>query len=119
GGKVRTAKLLEHLRPDFDVTLVSNVEPLVDDPHLGEARRLCAELIAVPWVEAPKDGLRYFASVLRHLASPYPISVARDYSAPFAGRVQSLDMTGGFDLLVCDFVQPSINLNGVRACPRL
>ena len=119
GGKIRTAKLLEHLGRDFDITLVSNVEHAVDGPHLPAARRLCADLVAVPWSEVPKHGPRFYAEILRHALGPNPVSVARDYSAPFAARVRGLAREGRFDLLVCDFVQPSINLAGVTGCPML
>jgi sugar transferase (PEP-CTERM/EpsH1 system associated) len=119
GGKIRTAKLVEHLSRDFDVTLVCNVEHPVDDPYLSQARRLCAEFVPVPWKEPTKYGVRFYADVLRYLASRHPVSVARDYSPPFAARVHALAAEGRFDVLVCDFVQPSINLRRVTGLPIL
>jgi sugar transferase (PEP-CTERM/EpsH1 system associated) len=119
GGKIRTGKLLEQLGREFDVTLVTNVERPKDDPYLSEAARLCAELVPVPWTEIAKYSMRFYADVVRRACSRYPVSVAGDYSAPFAARVQTLAGEGRFDLLVCDFVQPSINVRDVQGCPVL
>src|SRR5882672_7615559 len=119
GGKIRTSKLLEQLSQDFDITLVSNVERPKDEPYLPETRRLCAEFIAVPWTEAPKGGLRFYLRVLRHVGSRYPVSVVFDYSPLFATQVAALVRERRFDLLVCDFVQPSVNLRDVDGCPVL
>jgi len=119
GGKIRTAKLLEKLSRDLDITLVSNVEHAKDAPWVAQARRLCTEFHAVPWREAPKDTSRFYLNVLRWVFSRYPVGVAGDYSAPFAATIRSLLRSSRHDLIVCDYLQPSINLRGITGYPTL
>ena len=119
GGKIRTARLLEHLGREIDITLISNVEHPKDDPYLGDVQKLCARFEPVPWREVPKRSPRFYARVIRRLASRYPVSVAGDYSRPLAERIRACLTRDRFDLLVCDFVQPSINIDDRVDCPML
>jgi|GEM_PF-39802 len=119
GGKIRTGMLLEHLRSDLDVTLVSNIEPGKDGPHLGRVDRLCVEFHGVPWREPTKYSLGFYWRVARRLFSRYPVTVINDYSAPLAAALRDLVSTRHYDLIVCDFVQPSLNLHGIAGPPRL
>ena len=48
GGKIRTSQTLRHLREVFDITLVSNVDPKQDIPHLDQMASLCHEFHPVP-----------------------------------------------------------------------
>src|SRR5690242_3556681 len=43
GGKIRTAKLLEHLQTWFDITLVGHFDPGGDGPWLEDVNRVCTE----------------------------------------------------------------------------
>jgi sugar transferase (PEP-CTERM/EpsH1 system associated) len=119
GGKIRTARLLEHLSQRLDITLVSNVEHPKDDRYLAEVHRLCARFEPVPWEEVAKGSLRFYGQVLRRLGSRYPVGVAGDYSPPLAERIRACLARERYDLLVCDFVQPSINLGEGVDCPVL
>lgn len=110
GGKIRTARLLEQLNKRLDITLISNVEHPKDDPYLADIGKLCARFEPVAWQEAPRGSARFYARVIWRLASRYPVSVAGDYSRPFAERIQKCLARERYDLVVCDFVQPSINL---------
>jgi len=119
GGKIRTARLLEQLSRRLDITLVSNVEHPKDDPYLSEVGKLCARFEPVSWQEAAKGSPRFYAQVLRRVASRYPVSVANDYSPPLAERIRACLARDRYDLLVCDFVQPSVNLGAGIDCPVL
>jgi polysaccharide biosynthesis protein PslH len=119
GGKIRTARLLEQLARSLDLTLVTNVEPPKDDPYLPPLAAMGVRVEAVPWQEVPKGTPRFYANVLRRLTSRYPVSVAGDYSPPFAERIRACLARGRWDLIVCDFVQPSVNLDEPLPCPVL
>ncbi len=119
GGKIRTGKILEQLKDTFDITLVSSVERARDDRYLGEVGRLCHEFHGVPWTEVPKYTPRFYGSVLRRTLSRYPVTVIGDYSRPFAAKLEELAATNRYDLLVCDFLQPSINFRGISGYPTL
>lgn len=119
GGKIRTARLLEQLSKRLDITLISNVEPGKDDRYLTDVHKLCARFEPVPWRETRKGTPRFYAQVLRRLSSRYPVSVAGDYFPPLAKRIRACLARDRYDLLVCDFVQPSVNLDREIDCPVL
>jgi glycosyltransferase involved in cell wall biosynthesis len=119
GGKIRTGKLLEKLRDRFEISLVSHVEHPKDDPHLPAMRSLCADLHLVPWRPVDRTSWRFYVGVLRRIASRHPVAVANDYSAPFARAIRALLHQRRHDLLVCDFLQPSINLPAAVGVPQL
>ncbi|MGH7392428.1 MAG: glycosyltransferase [Candidatus Rokuibacteriota bacterium] len=119
GGKIRTGMLLEHLSREFEITLVSNVEPSKDDPHIRRVGRLCADFHGVPWHEVPKYSLAFYATVLRRLLSRYPVTVINDYSKPLATTIADLLAARPYDLVVCDFLQPALNVRGITGHPIL
>ncbi len=119
GGKIRTGMLLEHLSRDLEITLVSNVDPARDAPHIRRVDRLCAEFHGVPWREVTKYSAVFYATILRRLLSRYPVTVINDYSKPLATTLARLVATHRYDLVVCDFVQPSLNLRGIAGPPAL
>jgi len=111
GGKIRTARLLEQLSRRLDITLISNVEHPKDDPYLADVGKLCARFEPVAWQETRKGSLAFYGRVLQRVASRYPVSVAGDHSRPFAERIRACLARDRYDLVVCDFVQPSINID--------
>jgi glycosyltransferase involved in cell wall biosynthesis len=119
GGKIRTGKLLEYLRQVFDVTLISNVESPKDDPYVSQVGKLCSEFYSVPWKEVKKYSLAFYLRVLRRMFSRYPISVITDFSPDLKRTLHEVLAKGGYDLLICDFLQPSINCVDVRNIPTL
>lgn len=114
GGKIRTGKILEQLRREFDVTLITNVESPKDDPYLPEVRNLCSDFRAVPWKEIPKYSLRFWLRLLVKSLSRIPIAVSNDYSKDLERTLLETLQEKKPDLLVCDFLQPSINCRKVR-----
>jgi glycosyltransferase involved in cell wall biosynthesis len=119
GGKIRTGKLLEQLKSVFDITLVSNVESPKDDVYLNQVERLCANFYPVPWKETKKYSFRFYLKVLRSVFSRYPFTVINDYSKDLEAGLLHLSTSTRFDLLICDFLQPSLNFRGLTGTPTL
>src|SRR5262245_54387686 len=80
GGKIRTGKILEHLKNIFDITLVSNLESPKDDKYLEQIKNLCADFYGVPWQESRKYSFKFYLKVLLAMFSRYPFTVINDYS---------------------------------------
>lgn len=117
GGKIRTGKTLEYLRNIFDVTLISNIEIPKDQDYVGFAKNLCAEFHPVPWKEFRKYSIGFYLKVLLRSFSRYPVTVINDYSKDLEGILQRLLRQDKYDVVVCDFLQPSINCLNVRGIP--
>jgi polysaccharide biosynthesis protein PslH len=119
GGKIRTGKLLEKLSDLLNITLVSNVESRKDDAYLNQIGKLCAEFYPVPWKEAKKYSFRFYFKLLLAMFSRYPFTVISDYSRDLEVAVLRLTTSKRFDLLVCDFLQPSLNVREINGIPKL
>ena len=119
GGKIRTAKLLEQLCREFELTFVCNVEHPKDDPYLDQARKICSAFHPVPWREVSKGSATFYARILARLWSRYPIIVLNDYSSDLEAALHRLLAQGHYDLVICDFLQPSLNLRRVTGYPTL
>ncbi len=113
GGKIRTSQMLRRLCEVFDITLVSHVDPVRDVPHLGEMDALCTEFHPVFRRTARKYSAAFYLKVSARSFSRYPIIVLNDYSRATVAKLRELLTTRSYDLLVCDFLQPTINLWGL------
>jgi sugar transferase (PEP-CTERM/EpsH1 system associated) len=80
-------------------------------------REVCTDVIAIPRSDPPKGSWRFYVDAARHLASPLPYAVEKYRSPAFARRLRGLLAERAFDLIVCDFLFPAINMPGVLPCP--
>ena len=119
GGKIRTSQMLRRLRDVFDITLVSHVHPVRDAQHVDQMRPLCNEFHPVFRSTARKYSLLFYLKVLIRSLSRYPVIVVNDYSRQTVNTLRDLLARHRYDLLVCDFLQPTINLWGLQRPPTL
>lgn len=117
GGKIRTGKMLEALHRLLDVTFIANVEHPKDDPYLEAATRVCARFVPVPWQEVTRESWRFYARVLSRLGSRLPIGVINDYSPELERALTRELARSQYDVVVCDFLQPSLNLRKLTGYP--
>src|SRR5512143_2696987 len=110
GGKLRTWHLMRHLARTHEITYLSFAEPNTPHECIDGMRVVCARVETVTRAEVAKGGLRFYADVLRYLVDPFPYAIAKYRSPEFAGRVRDLLAAERFDLLVCDFLVPAVNL---------
>jgi glycosyltransferase involved in cell wall biosynthesis len=114
GGKIRTSRTLRRLRDLFDITLVSYVDPQREIAHVGQMDTLCHEFHAVPRATVRKYSAAFYLKVLAYSLSPYPVAVLNDYSRAAVGLLRELLAARRYDLLVCDFLQPTLNLRSLQ-----
>jgi sugar transferase (PEP-CTERM/EpsH1 system associated) len=117
GGKLRTWHLMRHLAQRNHITCISFAEPAQLAQHREGMKAVCAELVAIPRREGTKEGLRFYASVVRHLLDPVPYAVAQYRSRRYRRAVRHALESGRFDRVVCDFLVPAVNLPDRLPCP--
>jgi sugar transferase (PEP-CTERM/EpsH1 system associated) len=117
GGRLRTWHLMRHLAPRHEITYLAFREPQQPAADAEGMREVCAEVIAIPREESAKGSWRFYAEVARHLASPLPYAVGKYRSREFARKLRELLSTRTFDLIVCDFLFPAVNLPKTLPCP--
>ncbi|HUK34545.1 MAG TPA: hypothetical protein VLV86_11570, partial [Vicinamibacterales bacterium] len=116
GGRLRTWHLLRHLARRHDITYLSFAEP-GQEPGADGMREVATRVLTVPRRDPAKRSLLFYMDAARYLANPLPYAVAKYRVRAYASQVESLLREQPFDLLVCDFLVPAINLPKTLPCP--
>ena len=117
GGKLRTWHLLRNLASRHELTYLGFASADQRQEDVDGMRAVAHEVHVVPRVKAAKGSLRFYAGAALHLFDPLPYAVGKYRSRAFRGRVDELLATRRFDLIVCDFLVPAVNLPRRLPCP--
>src|SRR5689334_3323829 len=111
GGKIRTYEMLRQLRREHDLTYLTLAFP-DDAPDAAErATEYCHRLVTVPHRLRPKAGAGFYGELLGNLISPLPLSLARYRSAAMRRAITNELARSPYDLIVCDFLTPGVNMS--------
>lgn len=110
GGRIRSYQMLRCLLKDHEIVYVCLDDGLSSAEAHEKAREYCSELVTVPFRPAKKSSAAYALALLRNLISKQPYAVSRYRSDLQRRRVTELARHA--DLLVCDFLAPSLNISG-------
>ena len=78
---------------------------------------VAARVETIPRAEPPKGTLRFYADAALHLVDPLPYAVGKYRSRRFRATPRDLLAKSTFDLIVCDFLFPAVNLPRRLPCP--
>jgi len=108
GGRIRTYHMLRHLCNSHRVTYVTLDDGTADADAPQRALEYCHELVAVPFRTAPKRSLTFYRELLANAFSQLPYAIAK-YNVPaFAAAIRQAARNA--DVVVCDFLFPSVNV---------
>jgi polysaccharide biosynthesis protein PslH len=119
GGKLRTWHVMRHLAARHDITYLSFEDATQTDADRRGMREVCSRLETVPRSDAPKGTWRFYAGAAGYIVDQSPYAVAKYRSAAYRVRIEQLLATGRYDLVVCDFLPPVVNLPARLACPSI
>ena len=117
GGKLRTWHLMRHLARRHDITFLSFADPGTTAADREGMREVCVDLHLVPRRDPAKGTLAFYADAGRRLFDPLPYAAGKYRSAEYRARVAALLASGRFDLVVCDFLVPAVNMPAALPCP--
>lgn len=125
GGKLRTWHLMRHLARRHEITYLAFAERdqlTPDGARLRPAleagmREVAARVDTIPRSDPPKGSLRFYAGAAVHVVDPLPYAIAKYRSAAFRRKLNALLRDTAFDLIVCDFLFPAVNLREHLPCP--
>lgn len=117
GGKLRTWHLMRHLARRHEITYLAFKEPGQPAANVDGMREVAARVETVTRAEPPKGSLAFYADAAMHLVDPLPYAVGKYRSRAFKARLRALLDTNLFDLVVCDFLFPAVNLPRRLPCP--
>ena len=119
GGKLRTWHIMRELAKQHDITYLSFADPSQTAAEHDGMREVCRRLETVPRTDAAKGTARFYFDAARYLIEPGPYAVAKYRSDAFRQRLTSLLLSESFDLVVCDFLVPAINMPDHPPCPAI
>ena len=108
GGKIRTYYMLRELMQRHHVTYLALDDGTASPDATDRAAEYCHDLIRVPHRTSSKFSLRFFAELVRNLGSPLPYAVEKYRSSAFWTQIAREQMKA--DVVVCDFLFPSVNV---------
>jgi sugar transferase (PEP-CTERM/EpsH1 system associated) len=117
GGKLRTWHLMRHLARHHEITYLAFKEPGQPQADVDGMREVAAHVETVVRSEPTKGTLRFYADAAMHLVDPLPYAVGKYRSAEYRRRLDALLSNQSFDLIVCDFLFPAVNLPKTLPCP--
>ena len=110
GGKLRTYHMLRALRAGNHVTFLALCSP-EQRAATEKAGEYSDAQVWIDWQETPKRSGRFFAELGANLVlSNLPYVISKYRSSEMAKAIRQYDIAREFDLIVCDFLTPSINL---------
>ncbi|HZT75637.1 MAG TPA: glycosyltransferase [Vicinamibacterales bacterium] len=117
GGKLRTWHLLRHLAARHDVTFLAFAEPDTPRADIEGMHEVARRVETVTRADAPKGSLRFYADAAMHVVDPLPYAVSKYRSRAYRSTLSTLLRDTPFDLVVCDFLFPAVNLPDRLPCP--
>lgn len=110
GGRIRTYQMLRELKKEHRVTYVALHDPRVSDQPVTFAQEYCHELITVPHRVAFRGTQRFLWQVVQNMVSSLPFPVWRCRSKGMRRVVANELLSGHYDVVVCDFLFPFVNV---------
>ena len=109
GGRIRSSQIFERLARIHDLTILCFTTSADRPEHLAQMRGCGSEIETIPWKETAKFSPGFYAELAASLASSLPYTVLKYRSVAMQQRIRARLATGQYDLLLCDFLQPSVN----------
>lgn len=109
GGKIRTYNMLRELKQDHTITYLTLDEGSNEETRLL-ASEYCHELVRVPHRNRAKFSPGFYGEIAMNLISPLPYFMKKYESLSMRRAIEEQLASKSFDVLVCDFLQPSINM---------
>jgi glycosyltransferase involved in cell wall biosynthesis len=111
GGKIRTYHMLRELkRQGHEITYLTLDDRSAARDARERAAEYCDRLIPVPHSTVPKFSTGFYLELALNLASPLPYFMRKYKSDGMRSEILRLAGEEKFDVLVCDFLQPSVNV---------
>ena len=117
GGKIRTYNMLKELKREHHITYLTLDDGAATATARASADEYCHELVSIPHRQREKFTPGFYAELGLNLISPQPYAIKKYESATMRREVTERARTGAFDVLICDFLAPALNVPSNLPCP--
>jgi len=115
GGKIRSYYMLRELKKLHHVTYLALDDGTAAPDAVERAHEYCHELIRIPHRTSEKFSLAFFTDLATNVWSSLPYAVQKYHSLEFGRRLEKEHIKS--DVVVCDFLFPSVNIPDCLPCP--
>lgn len=117
GGKIRTYNMLKELKREHHVTYLTLDDGTADKDARDRASEYCQELICIPHQQSEKFTPGFYSELALNLISPLPYAIKKYESKAMRVVIEERLRSETFDVLVCDFLAPAVNVRDDLPCP--
>ncbi|HLL71057.1 MAG TPA: glycosyltransferase [Pyrinomonadaceae bacterium] len=110
GGKIRTYHMLKELKREHRITYLTLDDGAAGAEARERASEYCHELVSVPHRTREKFSAGFYVELGENLFSSLPYFMKKYESAGMRREIEERMRARKFDVLVCDFLVPSINM---------
>ncbi len=117
GGKIRSYNMLKELKRSCHITYLTLDDGTADSNARELASEYCHEVICIPHEVRQKFTTGFYLDLMKNLTSRLPYAIKKYESPGMRSEVARRAAMGGFDVLVCDFLAPAVNVPHGLGCP--
>ena len=117
GGKIRSYNMLKELKRSCRITYLTLDDGTADRNARESASEYCHELICIPHEVRQKFTTGFYLELMQNLTSRLPYAIKKYESSGMRDEVARQGADGRFDVLVCDFLAPAVNVPSDLTCP--
>jgi polysaccharide biosynthesis protein PslH len=117
GGKIRTYHVLKQLKCDHHITYLTLDDGSGPPEATEQANEYCHDLVRVPHATREKFSTGFYAELGLNLASSLPYAIRKYKSPAMTAAIRELVAKNDFDVIICDFLAPAVNLPRGLDCP--
>lgn len=117
GGKIRSYQMLKHINRAHDVTYLSFKNPKDSTRSFEQAAEYCRELVLVGRSEPQKHSFSFYSDLALNLGSKLPYAIQKYRSVEMRRAIERELSERDHDIVVSDFLVPTVNLGRDRRCP--
>ena len=110
GGKIRTYQMLKEIRKSHHVTYLTLDDGTADLDARQLAEEYAHEVITVPHATTAKFSPRFYVELAGNVVSPFPYALQKYVSAGMRKAITEAVNKTRFDITVCDFLAPAVNV---------
>lgn len=116
GGKIRTYNMLKELKRSHRITYLTLDDGMADVQARDLASEYCHELVRIPHKRSEKFTTGFYAELALNFISPLPYAIKKYESAGMRSEIAKRARLENFDVLVCDFLAPAVNVPAGLNC---
>jgi glycosyltransferase involved in cell wall biosynthesis len=116
GGKIRSYNMLKALKRSNRITYLTLDDGTADSNATNLASEYCDELVTIPQRRREKFTTGFYVELMLNLASDLPYAIKKYESAAMRKEIADRAGKGDFDVVVCDFLAPAVNVPPALNC---